>query len=271
MSVRQTDVVRRSRIQTRVEVEGCGGHMKASKLTAFALIAMATGLTGCGQGFTAANLSGSKTSSSVGGGNGSMGAESPAFKALAVDGTFSTYPDTQVIEIDKEKLELVVRLPSPLPASAFKTVPQQIPQVPGATIVVESLSGGGSALVLRLPLSAVVKGIQSAAPSRLPNGDPLPGVADGELPSFAVSLSKLGQINPTIYLGPSVIGIYMNSPTAIPSIPIIGSLTLPIKNAARTRTWGFFSAIPAKADDKGGFYISLALPDDIARIIDDVL
>jgi hypothetical protein len=247
--------------------------MKTSKLTALALIAITTGLTGCGQSFQAAsNLSGSNSSSSTGG-NGASGISdsSAAFKALSVDGTFSTYPETQVIEIDKANLQLIVRLPTPLPLSTFQTSVQSIPQIPGATVTVEELSGGGSALVLRLPLSAIVKGIAVASPSRLPNGDPLPGVADGELPSFAVYLSKVGQINPTIYLGPSVVGIYLNSPTEIPAIPIIGSLTLPIKNAARTRTWGFFSAIPAKGTDKGGFYISLALPDDIARIIDDVL
>ena len=242
--------------------------MKASKLTTLVMIAIAAGLTGCGQGFEAASLS-----KAVSGSNGSSGNtdSGTAFKSLAVDGTFSTYPDTQVIEIDKANLMLVVRLPSPLPASTFTSTVQQLPQIPGGTVTVEPLTGGGSAIVLRLPLSAVIRGIAVASPSKLPNGDPLPGVADGELPAFAVNLSKMGQINPTIYLGPSVISIYVNSPTAIPAIPIIGSLTLPIKNAARTRTWGFFSAIPAKGTDKGGFYISLGLPDDIARMIDDVL
>jgi hypothetical protein len=245
--------------------------MKASKLTALAgslaLISIATGLTGCGQGFQAASLSN--------GTNGSNGANaidsSAAFKALAVDGTFSTYPDTQVIEIDKANLMLVVRLPSPLPASTFNTSVQQLPQVPGGSVSVEPMSGGGSAIVLRLPLSAVIKGIALAAPTKLPNGDPLPGVPDGELPSFAVNLSKMGQINPTIYLNPSVVCVYVNSPTEIPAIPIIGSLTLPIRNAAHTRTWGFFSAIPAKGTDKGGFFISLALPDDVARVLDGVM
>jgi hypothetical protein len=247
--------------------------MKSFKLSSVVLVAITLGLTGCGQGFQAASAptdSANNGSSSIGGPSGSGGSQD-AFKALAVDGTVSSYPDTQVIELDKTNMMLIVRLPSPLPVSTFTTVSAPINQIPGATVSVEPLASGGSALVLRLPLSAVVKGVAFAAPSKLPNGDPLPGVPDGELPAVAVTLSRVGSINPTIYLGPSVVGIYVNSPTAIPAIPVIGSFTLPIRNAAHTRTWGYVSTVPAKTSDKGGFFVSLALPDDIARVIDDVL
>jgi hypothetical protein len=232
----------------------------ALKVTA---VAVTLGLTGCGQGFQAASsISGSNSSSSL---NGTPNAQS-AFQSLSVDGSVSGYDNTQVIEIDKANMMLIVRLPSPIPAMTFTSASVPITQIPGATMSVESLSGGGSALTLRIPLSAFIKGIAFASPSKLPNGDPLPGVPDGELPSAAVVLSKVGTINPTIYLGPSVIGIFVNSPYSLP----IG-LTLPIRNAAHTRTWGYVSSIPAKANDKGGFFVSLALPDDIARIIDNVM
>jgi len=238
--------------------------MKVSNLV---LAALLVGLTGCGQGFQASQSptgSASNSSSSVGGGS----ATDPqtAFKALSVDGTVSGYDNVQIIEVDKTNMQLVVRLPSPIPSVTFSVAAVPIQQIPGATLSVESLSTGGSALVLRIPLSAVLKGVALSSPSKLPNGQPLPGVPDGELPSAAVTLSKLGTVNPTIYLGPSVVGIYVNSPYSIP----IG-LTLPIKNAAHTRTWGYVSSITASGSDKGGFFVSLALPDDIARIIDDVL
>lgn len=242
--------------------------MTSKKLSGFAsplTIAFATlALTGCGQGFKSASGAGatSNSSSSL---IGTPQAQT-SFQSLTVDGTVSGYDSTQVIEIDKKNMMLIVRLPSPIPSLMFTSAVMPIDKIPGATISAEPLSGGGSALTVRIPLSALIKGIAFASPSHLPNGDALPGVPDGELPSVAVNLSKAGSMNPTIYLGPSVIGIYVNSPYSLP----IG-LTLPIRNKAHTRTWGYVSSIPAKGADKGGFFVSLALPDDIARIIDDVI
>lgn len=243
--------------------------MKASKLVlTTTLIGTLVGLTGCSSGFQASQSpTGSNSSSSVSGGGGSSTTDAQtAFKALSIDGTVSGYDGVQIVEIDKTNMQLVIRLPSPIPSVTFTTTSVAIQQIPGATLSVESLSTGGSALVLRIPLSAVVKGVTLSSPSKLPNGQDLPGIPDGELPSAAVTLSNTGSLNPTIYLGPSVVGIYVNSPYSIP----IG-LTLPIKNAAHTRTWGYVSSITASGTDKGGFFVSLALPDDIARIIDDVL
>ena len=231
------------------------------------------GLTGCGQGFQASqSATGTNSQASSGSGsNGSSGTtDSPAqvaFKNLSVDGSVSGYEGVQVVEIDKTNMQLIVRLPSPIPSVTFLDFEAfRFKQIPGATMGVETLATGGSALVLRIPLSSLVKGVALSSPSRLPNGDPLPGIPDGELPSAAVTLSRVGSINPTIYLGPSVVAIFVNSPYSLP----IG-LTFPIKNAAHTRTWGYVSSIPAKGTDKGGFFVSLALPDDVARIIDDVL
>lgn len=240
-----------------------------SKLSLLLMVGVMGGLTGCGQGFSSAgsSASGSNSSSSTGGSTDS--AADQAFKSLSVDGTVSGGTDstTQVISIDKTNMQVVVRLPLPLGTLSGATMtPMPINEIPGATIGLEATASGSSALTLRVPLEAYLKGIAFLPAGRLPNGDPLPAIPDGELPSIALQLSKLGGAKVTIYLAPSVIGLYVESPVN----PYIG-LTLPIRNKAKTRTWGYFSSVPAKGTYKGGFFMSLAMPDDIARIIDDVL
>ncbi|MES2854831.1 MAG: hypothetical protein V4692_03155, partial [Bdellovibrionota bacterium] len=131
---------------------------------------------------------------------------------------------------------------------------------------VEKQADGSSALALRIPLEKYLHGIEFLPAKRLPNGDPLPAIPDGELPSLAVKISRWADIKATIYLAPQVVGIYVNSPID-PRI----SITLPIRNAARTRTWGYLSSVPKKGDFDGGFFLSFAMPDAIARMIDDLL
>jgi hypothetical protein len=228
----------------------------------------AGGLAGCGAGFQSTSLIDS---------NGSLGSsptpdgKSPSrseWENLKVEGAVSDgrFEGTSALRLDKAKKELVIRLPmpaNPFLDGAFVALP--VPQMPGGQIDLEPLPEGGSALVLRVPLSAVLKGVNFAQPSKLPNGDPLPGVPDGELPSVAMDLTKLTDIKARIYLGPSVVGIFVNTPFN----PMI-YLRFPIRNADNTRTWGYLYSIPAKhATNDGGFFLTVALPDDIARIIDD--
>lgn len=209
--------------------------------------------------------------------NGSSGVDDPttppsqnndAWNNLQVDGQINggRFDKTQVVSIDKTNKELVVRLPmlaNPFLDGALIEIP--IRDIPGARLGLESLSDGGSALALRIPLEHVLRGIRTLPPSRLPNGDRLPAIPEGELPSTAVSLAQSRNIKATIYLAPTVVGLYVNTPFD----PYI-RLTLPIRNQARTQTLGYFSTIPAKSGvADGGFFLSVALPADLARTIDD--
>ncbi|MEK7356360.1 MAG: hypothetical protein AAB250_07915, partial [Bdellovibrionota bacterium] len=91
-------------------------------------------------------------------------------------------------------------------------------------------------------------------------------VPDGELPSTAVQLTRTNT-KATIYLAPSMVGVFVNS-----SFNPYIDLTLPIRNEARTKTWGYFSTISEKnGAGSGGFFIAIKLPDDIARILEDIL
>lgn len=192
------------------------------------------------------------------------------WKSLSVAGAVNggSFDQTQVVSIDKTAKQLVVRLPmmaNPFLDGASLNIPIQA--IPDASVGLDALPSGGSALALRLPLRYIVHGINFLNPARLPNGDPLPSIPDGELPSTAIQLSHSRNINASIYLAPTIVGIYVNTPFD----PYI-RLTLPIRDAARTRTFGYFTTVPAKPGTAdGGFFISIALPDDIVRIIDDNL
>lgn len=178
----------------------------------------------------------------------------------------------QVVSIDKTTKEIVLKLPMP-PSPFFDGTPLMVPlqKPPGATVGLEALTGGGTALTLRVPLAAIIrKDVDFPAPSKLPNGDPLPAVADGSLPSEAITINKIGKINATIYFGTQQLAVFVNTP-----FDPMFAVQIPVMNETATRTWGYLTSIPAKkapapvAD--GGFFISLQIPDDIARIIDDNL
>lgn len=234
----------------------------------FSAIACLT-LTACGPSFEAVqNL----TSNGGGNGNNSSGGGTTTpneeFQNMKVDGTVSggSYGENEVIAIDKVKKELIVRFPILATPFMDPSLMVQVPDIEGAYFTMETMPDGSPTLALRIPLSKVLRGVEFLPPSALPNGDPLPGVPDGELPSAAVQLTRTST-KATIYLSPSYVGVYVNSEFD----PYI-ALTLPIRNQARTKTWGYFSTVPAKSPTvPGGFFVSIKLPDDIARIIDEVL
>ena len=249
---------------------------KAHVKTAIVATAFVTGLTACGSSFrNVASLGGPTAERTSGnGGNNQTSGDGAATKnewsALSVEGTVATgrWENSKVIELDKANKMLVIRMP--MAANPFidgNLLELPVKDVPGIQMSLEPMQDGGSVLVLRVPLKYVAKGVDFLPAARLPNGDPLPAIADGELPSFAVSLTNLAAIKATVYLGRSTVGMFVNTPFD-PTF----NFTAPIRNSASTRIWGYLSSIRAKSEAvQGGFFISLALPDDIARIIDNNL
>jgi len=181
-----------------------------------------------------------------------------------VGGSFGT---VSVLALDKTNKDLLIRLP--MLAGGYldgASLHLSVPQMGGATLGLEAISTGGSALTLRVPLKALMKGLNTGMDAaRLPNGDPLPTVASGELPSVNVPIQPARGISAALYMSQAVVAIYVNSPVD----PYIG-LSYPIRDSSRQHTYGTFSTIPAKSKTvNGGFFISIAIPDDIARVIDD--
>jgi hypothetical protein len=244
------------------------------------MLAVTALLSGCGSGFsTSSSIAPCSTcgnSAAGGGGTGGGGSTPVAPKVNAKDyaGTLNGggFTNTSVISIDIPKSEIVFRLPllqNPFLDGTMLDIP--VPQVPGARVGLDTLPDGRVAVVLRMPISTYLNGAKLLPPSKLPNGDAIPGVPDGELPSVAIDLNTLLKIKATLYLAPTVVGIYVNSPFD----PFI-RLTFPIRNDSNA-ILGYFSVVPAKVDSisgvsyQGGFFASFALPDDLARALNSLL
>jgi hypothetical protein len=250
-------------------------YTNASSLMAMICASASMSLVGCGSSFQAASGATAVSSLSAGGGQ-TPGTNTPGVGAsewdkLSMNGQVSAgrFASVQVISIDKVTKELVLSLPMPAnPYLDGAMIDVPLVQLPGAHIHLDAIAGGGSALSLRVPLASILKGVAIGNPQSLPNGDPLPAVASGQLPSAAVSLSNVAgkNINATIYLAVSTLGIYVNTPFN----PLV-SLSIPIKSEDKTQTWGYLTSVPAKTGQDGGFFISIHIPDAIARVIDNNL
>lgn len=188
---------------------------------------------------------------------------------ITMDGSISggRFDKTKTVEIDTKQKILVLRLPFIPGIQIGLQIPTNIKEIPGATIGIEpNDDGSSSSLVLRIPLEKVLRGVDSLPKGRLPNGDRLPAIPDGELPSLGLSFNNQKDLRGALYLSPTVVGLFINTKFD----PYI-SLTLPIRDEARTQTFGYFTSVPAKPGYDGGFFLSIKLPDDLARAIDDLL
>ncbi len=241
------------------------------KTTAALLCTSLLALAACGTPFTSTSGEGLNKS----GGNTTVAPTTPApntwenFKMEgSVDQKSQLFAGEKAVDIDKATKELVLRLPMLAnPYLDGLSIAGPLPDLPGASIGLEAMPDGGSALVLRLPLHYVTKGVDFLEPARLPNGDPLPKMPASELPALAIQLSNLGKdIKAAIYVGTSAVGIFVNTPFN----PYL-TISAPIRNKDGTKTYGYVSTVPVKGTNDGGFFLSFVLPNDIARFIDDHL
>lgn len=248
--------------------------IRSNLLRATALGTSVLALSACGSGMASKASSLTQVAEAPTAVNPTPAPVSSPWNDLSMNGSPARgdFKATQVVSIDKTKKEFVLRLPMP-PSPYFDGTPLMVSlqKPPGASVGLEALTGGGTALTFRVPLVDILKGgVDFPAASKLPNGDPLPAVADGSLPSEAITLNKIGKINATLYFGTQQLAIFVNTP-----FDPMFFIQIPIMNETGTRTWGYLTSIPAKkapaTPADGGFFISVQIPDDIARIIDDNL
>ncbi len=245
----------------------------------FVLITLVVGLmtSGCGSRFQGKGRSSSNTNAnnSTGGNNlpGQGGNSDLTWQSLKMEGQISsgTYAQMPVISLDKENKMLKIKLPM-IPSPYLLLVGQvAIPQIPGAIFSMETLPDGTPTMVLNVPLVKLIKGLDFPPVDTLPTGDKLAdlGVPGGELPSFAVSLvpvPKKKDIRATLYMGPEVVAIFVNTPFD----PTIRTQGIPINDPETGQTYGYFAVIPASDTGDGGFFISAQLPPEVSRAIDDI-
>ena len=248
--------------------------MRSANFKMLMMGSVVLGLTACAPGFKSANeCSGSSCSQIAAGQPGEGGSstpqpQQPGWESVSMDGSINggRFDRTQVVSIDRATKSLVVRLPFIPGVQVGIEAPLPIRELPGASIGVELSPDGTSHIVLRLPLERVLRGVDFLPKGRLPNGDRLPAIPEGELPSLGLSFNRNPDLRGALYLSPTVVGLFINTKFD----PYI-RLTLPIRDQARTKTYGYFTTIPAKAGSDGGFFLSVALPPELARSIDDLL
>ena len=219
--------------------------------------------TGCGSKFE-----GTRELASTEGGLGSTPTVPvDPWEKISFEGAVSggTYNATPVVSLDKVNKMLLITVPMPLviPGAELK-----LEDLPGGKVTWEKLADGTPAIMVHIPLEKFLRGVDFPAVDSLPTGDKLIdlGIPDGELPSFAVSL-PVRNVKLHIYLGVGVVAVF----AALPTNPPIGIGPLPILNKDKTRTVGYFALLTGNSTQNGGFYLSAQMPDDLARIIDEIL
>jgi hypothetical protein len=171
--------------------------------------------------------------------------------------------------IGVDKVEKTIILTIPFSDNVLPELTVEVPQLPGAKLVSKLNAEQKTELQFHVPIKYLLNGGNFGDPQRLPNGDPLPSIPGGELPGFEVSV-PIKDVTLHIYLGAEVLGIYVE----VPFDPYV-KLTFPIKTSkedgSQERTLGYLTSIPKKDPYRGGFFLSLLLPADLARALDELL
>lgn len=233
--------------------------MKTMTFANFTLsLAAALLMAGCGGG------------SSSGGSDNNSASSTPDWQNLKMDGavTQGKYENRKLVSLDKANKLLLIHLPTlAVPVLVGNSVGQTItvPQLPGVSMDLELAADGNLDLVLKVPLSLVMHGASFMDSQKLPNGDPLPAIPDGELPGLALDLNNTGSVKGYIYLAPATVGAFVTTPFN----PMV-SMQLPIYQG-NGAVLGYLTTVPDKNSYPGGIFLDVKIPADIARIIDDVI
>jgi len=238
-----------------------------------ALICTLLGLSACGSkgGFDLNNSifknSGNDSSSlgnSDGGADAGVNPQDPdAYQKLQYKGYVSGGNDDGALVVDIDKVNNALLVILPLQINQFiESAEGTIPDLPGVKFTTFKDDKGESFFAISVPLRFVRKGASFLNPARLPNGDPLPQIASGELPSVAMAIPGKNNVKFNFYIGVNVVGIFVSSPYD-PTF----ALHFPIRRGVDTI--GYFHTVPAKDAYNGGFFINTQMPDSIAAVIDD--
>lgn len=240
-----------------------------------AMIATAL-LAACGNqgGFESLAGTGNTSQGSSSEDNSGQGTDAPAppappsaYDKLELSGYVGggTYENEKVMALDKANNALLLFLPLP---GAFSSLYIDVPQVKGVQIKTVMDSQQKARVAVSIPLRLIVKDKVTTLPAtKLPNGNDLPMMPSGELPSLGLGLNPNSDNKVHLYFGVNAVGMFIESSF----FPAYLGLTYPLKNAAGTRTLGYFTIVPKSGVHNGGLFLSFILPNDLAKIIDDHL
>ncbi len=174
-------------------------------------------------------------------------------------------------DFDKTLGEFIIMIP--LPSNSMFTASGSFDKYPDITYGPLFDASGKMKIAVRVPVKYVLKGVQFSAPTKLPNGDPLPAMPAGigELPGLALNFPVSSNGNKTqiyLYIGINAIGLYATLPDNA-TLPIPFNITLPLKNQDKTRTFGYLTYVTAKNGFASGLFVSMGVPAAFARILED--
>lgn len=172
------------------------------------------------------------------------------------------------LDIDKTRGEIVIMLP--MPSGVVFTPSGVFNKYPDISFTPMFDGSGKMKMAVRVPIKYILKGITTVPATSLPNGDPLPAMPAGqnELPSLALSFPSNNNTKISLYIGISAFGLFMTLPDNA-ALPLPINITLPIKNADKSRTFGYLTYVNAKNGHQPGLFLSGAVPPEFARILED--
>lgn len=222
-------------------------------------------LSACSQGgFSAAAPSANLNSEQNAPSSPSQPPQSPELEKVSFKGRVSggIFDKALMIDLDKKKGLLILNIPlSGL--KGLEVLNAEISQAKGVRFELTQNSDGLSVLSFKVPIKYITKGVNFLPPERLPNGDLLPQMPSGELPSLAVAITRNSESRAHLYFGVEALGVFIETKFD----PYI-KMTLPVKNEAGTKTIGYFSLVPEKAGHRGGLFLSAQLPRELSRLLD---
>ena len=167
----------------------------------------------------------------------------------------------QVVWLDAAKGELIIS--APLPAGfSLNLLETPIPSLQEARLYSSVSATGAKTLNLAVPLKHVLRNVASIPAQRLPNGDALPDMPGGELPTYGLSVAGSNGLKANIYVGFDAVGIFFET-----NFDPKFSVGVDIHNQTQQKV-GIFAVIAAKAPFKPGVFLGVHLDARLARALD---
>lgn len=176
----------------------------------------------------------------------------------------------KVLTVDQESESVQFSLP--LFDSTIRPGTYSIPNLPGATAKIKGY--WVQTVTVNVPLkyagsqySPLVNFQGNQDPKKLPNGDPLPGIPGGELPKAAFKIPVDDEVDLYVYIASKYLAVFVETHEIDPTF----DFEFPIKSFDGSKTVGYLATVSAKNGYSGGFWLSMALPAQLARLIEDFL
>lgn len=171
----------------------------------------------------------------------------------------------QVLFLDTEKGELLLKLPLGKNISV-NLFDMQVSKLPGVRIYTSTdFNTNEKSIVLAIPLRYVLRNVTTIPAGRLPNGDALPDMPGGEMPTLGLTVDESKKVRAHLYVGADAVGLFIES-SFNPVIPV--GFDIISKTQQKV---GIFALVPKKGEHQGGFFLGIRLHQTLARALDQFI